>query len=107
MASGTFSTLSFTAAGSGTAVVTCTYEAQANFSDFGAAVSVALRETHSSTTTTLETAYPGETRQRGSMVQSFSVTSGVAYVVDLFGNCTGATAVSAWNIKLHVEVIKR
>ncbi len=107
MASGSFHTLDFTASADGRAVVQCTYEAQATASDFGAAVSVALRETHASTTTTLETANPGSARQRGSMVGSFPVSAGVSYTVDLWGNCTGATAVTAWNVRLHVEVIKR
>ena len=107
MASGVFHSYTFTAAASGKAVVQCTYEAQATAADFGAAVSVALRETHSSSTTTLETNNPGSTRQRSTLVGSFNVTAGVSYTVDLWGNCTGATAVTAWNIKLHIEVIKR
>lgn len=108
MAAGLLASLTFTPGSDGQCNALAVFEAEATGSDWGANVKIDLRQTQSGTTTTLETVQPGASRARYAMQSlQFAVSAGVSVTVDLYMTVSGASAGTAYNLRLHAEVIKR
>lgn len=107
MASGNPATVTFTPDSAGTLIVTVTFDAESVASDWGANVRARLFRTQNSVTANGEWKNLAQVRAPYALQAGFSVVAGLEVVCGLYGECSGATAVSFYNIHIQAELIKR
>jgi hypothetical protein len=107
MATSVFHSHTETAAGSGKLKVRVIFQASWTGSDFGSGAGLALRVTQSAVTTVLSQTAPPSSRQQMLLEGGLDIAGGTPFTVDLLATVTGAAAMTAYNIKFYIEVIKR
>lgn len=107
MATSVFHSHTETAAAAGKLKVRVIFQASWTGSDFGAGAGLALRVTQSAVTTVLSETPTPTSRQQMLLEGGADIAGGIPFTVDLLATVTGAAALTAWNIKFYIEVIKR
>lgn len=99
--------IDFTPETAGQVIVTATFEAEWNGSDFGAGSTQRAFCTQSGYTTYGDAIQLPQKRQSQIVRHVFSVTAGSPVTVGLQGDITGATIAHWWNVKITAELIKK
>lgn len=108
MASGILSQISFTPAHDGTLIVTVTGQAQGTSGgDWGSSIFLRGFADQGTPSYGDQIAVSSSSRLPFALQHQIPVSAGLACATGLYGDISGAVALSAWDVKIQAEVVKK
>ena len=108
MSAGILKSITFTPQSDGTLIVTVTGEAQGTSGgDWGASIFVRAFADQGTPSYGDQIRVSSTTRLPFALQHQIAVTGGVSCTAGLYGDISGAVALTAWDVKVQAEIIKR
>ena len=107
MSSGIVQSITFTPPTAGVVTVQCIYQCNCSGSDFGSAAASQAFLTQSNSTSYGAATYAGANMAVQSVQETFPVMAGANVTCGLYGNISGATEITYWNVNIRAEHVKK